>query len=243
MKKNIKMLIILVFVFIISGCTIRSDVVMDVDGKVTEKVSVLNTNDAFNSPKYSIKEVINFAIEEYLPALNFRNYSYETIVGSKESGASFSNEYDNICSYFQDTGFNQYVYNHINCSEDEYYITIKNDSNYIPYCGDCSNWPSLNNVNLKLTLPIKAEENNADEIDGNTYIWKYDENTKDKNFYIKISKTALENNRKLLEEQEKSKALKNKIITISTVIIILLALGIVSLVFYKKYKQNKIDYK
>lgn len=243
MKKNIKMLIILIFVFIISGCTIRSDIVMDVDGKVTEKVSVLNSNDTFNSPSYSKEEVINFAIEEYLPALNFRNYSYETIVGSKESGARFSNEYDNICSYFQDTGFNQYVYKHVDCSEDDYFITIKNDSDYIPYCGDCSDWPSLNNITLKLTLPVNAEENNADEVDGTTYIWKYDENSKDKDFYIKISKTDLENNRKLLEEQEKRKALKNKIITISTVIIILLALGIISLVFYKKYKRNKIDYK
>lgn len=243
MKKNIKILIILIFVFIISGCTIKSDVVMDVDGKITEKVSVLNSNDTFNSPAYSKEEVINFAIEEYLPALNFRNYSYETMVGSKESGASFSNEYNNICSYFQDTGFNQYVYKHVDCREDDYFITIKNDSDYIPYCGDCSDWPSLNNITLKLTLPVNAEENNADEVDGTTYIWKYDENTKDKDFYIKISKVSLEENKRLLEEQERSSELKNKIITISIIVIFLLALGIVSLVFYKKYKRNKIDYK
>ena len=47
----------------------------------------------------------------------------------------------------------------------------------------------------------------------------------------------------MLEEQEKSSELKNKIITISTIVIILLALGSISLVFYKKYKRNKIDYK
>ena len=79
-------------------------------------------------------------------------------------------------------------------------LDIQNCSN----CSDCSDWPALDDVILSITLPVSAEEQNADEIDGKTYIWKYDKNTNDKNFYLKVSKSALKQNETEYIKHQKS---------------------------------------
>lgn len=238
-----KLLIILCFIIFLSGCTIRSNVNVAYDGKTIETVKVLAENEKFKSDKYSKKQVIESIIEKYVTVLDFRKYSYDVIEGEELSGGISTKTYDDICSYFQDTVFNQYVYHHISCTENEYYYEIKNDTNYIPYCSDCSDWPILNNIEFKITLPVSAEEQNADEIKGNTYIWRYSEDTSyDKNFYLKISKSALkQNEQEYLEALEREKNTKIGLI-IGTIISVLIVIVAIGLILYKKYQKNKLDY-
>ena len=87
-----------------------------------------------------------------------------------------------------------------------------------------------------------ATEQNADEVDGNTYIWKYDENTKDKNFYLKISKSALEESKKNYIKNQEIKKNRSKIINIGIIVGVILLIACVIFVFYKKYKKNNFDY-
>ena len=211
---NKKILILVLAIILLTGCTAKSEVKVNYNGNVSEKVTVLSNTVAFKNDKYSIKQMIEASISNYLKALEFRGYKFETVEGKKESGAYFTNNYDNICSYFQNTGFNQYVYQHISCVEDDKYIIIKNDTEYIPYCENCSNWPSLNKIKLELTLPVNALENNADSINNKTYIWNYDENTTNKDFYLKISKQELNKNKITVMKQNKDKKVKNMIIVV-----------------------------
>lgn len=242
--KKIKILILLVVLFILSGCSAQYEINFASDGTITENLSLNVKNDDLNYyESNSVISYLNSYLDSYDNVLKFGGYDYNISSKKNNSIIKFDRKVDKLCEVIIKNPFYKYIYKDISCKEDKYYYTIENSSKLImneAYEGKEFNIKSLN---LKLTLPVNAEENNADEVDGTTYIWKYDENTKDKDFYIKISKVSLEENKRLLEEQEKSSKLKNKIITISTVIIILLALGIISLVFYKKYKRNKIDYK
>ena len=95
---------------------------------------------------------------------------------------------------------------------------------------------------MKIKLPVSATEQNADEVDGNTYIWKYDENTKDKNFYLKISKSALEESKKNYIKNQEIKKNRSKIINIGIIVGVILLIACVIFVFYKKYKKNNFDY-
>lgn len=242
MNKMKYILIILVMMVFLSGCTIRSDVVVSPNGTTTEKVQVLTDTKTFESEKYSKKEMIEFSMEPYLSVLNFREYSYNTVIGNTLSGAEVSKTYDNICSYFQDTAFNQYVYHHINCEENEYYYEIKNDTEYIPYCSNCSNWPALDDVEIKITLPVSAEEQNADEINGNTYIWKYDENTQNKDFYLKISKSALKQSEETYNENINQKKRANIVTILTFIVIFIVVILLLVFILYRKYKRNKLDY-
>ena len=239
---NKKILILVLAIILLTGCTTKSEVKVSYDGKVDEKVTVLSNTVAFKNDKYSIKQMIEASISNYLKALEFRGYKFETVEGKKESGAYFTNNYNNICSYFQNTGFNQYVYQHISCVEDDKYIIIKNDTEYIPYCENCSNWPSLNKIKLELTLPVNALENNADSINNKTYIWNYDENTTNKDFYLKISKQELNKNKITVMKQNKDKKVKNMIIVVFSIALVIGCITIISLILYKKYKNNRLEY-
>lgn len=239
---NKKILILVLAIILLTGCTTKSEVKVSYDGKVDEKVTVLSNTVAFKNDKYSIKQMIEASISNYLKALEFRGYKFETIEGKEESGAYFTNNYDNICSYFQNTGFNQYVYQHISCVEDDKYIIIKNDTEYIPYCENCSNWPSLNKIKLELTLPVNALENNADSINNKTYTWNYDENTTNKDFYLKISKQELNKNKITVMKQNKDKKVKNMIIVVFSIALVIGCITIISLILYKKYKNNRLEY-
>ncbi len=239
---NKKILILVLAIILLTGCTAKSEVKVNYNGNVSEKVTVLSNTVAFKNDKYSIKQMIEASISNYLKALEFRGYKFETVEGKKESGAYFTNNYDNICSYFQNTGFNQYVYQHISCVEDDKYIIIKNDTEYIPYCENCSNWPSLNKIKLELTLPVNALENNADSINNKTYIWNYDENTTNKDFYLKISKQELNKNKITVMKQNKDKKVKNMIIVVFSIALVIGCITIISLILYKKYKNNRLEY-
>lgn len=238
--KNI--ILIICIMFILSGCTIRSNITLNYDGTVDENVSVLASTKVFESNTYSKEQIIDGVIEDYQSILEFKNYSYDYVLGNDLSGSKLYKKYDDICQYFGNSAFNQYVYKYMECTDNDYYYEIKNATEYIPYCSDCSDWPALDDVTLSITLPIPAEEQNADEIDGNTYIWKYDKDTENKNFYLKINKSSLEAYEKeYIEEQESKKVIK-RVIVIAIIVIIILIIGIVGTILYKKRKKNSIDY-
>lgn len=243
MKKVLKLVVVIFFVFILCGCDVRSDVTVNSDGTVIESVDVLDSNSSFKSDKYSKDEMISFALENYKTVLDFRKYSYVNIEGDSKSGVRSSKQYKNICKYFQDTAFNQYVYKHIKCVETDSYYEIYNDTEYIPYCEDCSNWPRLDTVTLQLNLPIKADEHNADSVNNNTYIWNFGKNAKEnKSFRLKISKESLKQSH--IDETKRNDRIKTqgKIITIAIIMGVIVGLFSLAMVLYKKYKENQIDY-
>lgn len=241
--KNIKFLI-LVFctILVLTGCDIKSNIDINYDGKVNEEVSILEKSKIFGSDYIGRKQIISSVINKYEKVLDFKKYNYDYIISNDLSGAKIYKNYDNICSYFKGSAFNQYVYKYIECKEDDYYYEIKNSTDYIEYCGDCSDWPALDNITLKIKLPVSAAEQNADEINGTTYIWKYNKETQNKNFYLKVSKSALkESEREYFKNLERKKT-RQKILIIGTIIGIVVLISVVAVIYYRKYKKNSFDY-
>ena len=243
MNNKIKYIIQSFFLLILlTGCTIKADIVVNYDGSVVESVKVLSYNDLFGKNNENLKHVVDTKINQNKTILEYKNYSYDYEYGKELSGAKVYKNYNSICNYFGNSAFNQYVYKYMECTENDYYYEIKNATEYIPYCIECGDWPALDDVELRISLPVAAEEQNADEIDGNTYVWKYDENTKDKNFYLKISKSSLkQNEEEYIREQKNKKTLKKTIVfgIVGIVVIIVVATGTI---LYKKYKKNNFDY-
>ena len=68
-------------------------------------------------------------------------------------------------------------------------------------------------------------------------------NTKDKNFYLKISKSALEENKKNYIKNQEIKKNRSKIINIGIIVgAILIIAGAIFVFYKKKYKKNNFDY-
>lgn len=101
----------------------------------------------------------------------------------------------------------------------------------------------MDDVELSISLPIAAEENNADSVNGNTYVWKYGKSAPaDKNFYLKINKSALKENEENFNETQKRKSTLKYISIIGVILVIIIVLFIIGKVLYKKYQSNKLDY-
>ena len=120
--------------------------------------------------------------------------------------------------------FNQYFYKHIDCEEDDVFITIQNDTPFLTKNNeeDYSNPIDLSDVHLAITMPFRAYENNADEISGNTYVWKFDNNEEEKNFYLKIAKNDLIEAKEKMENQIKEKKASDLRKTILIIVSVLL---------------------
>lgn len=239
--KNTKKILILLIIIVLTGCSANASVTVDEKGRVKEEVDVLIPSELISNKKDRIESYVNTAISSFKPVLKRRGYSTSIINNpSGKSGAHVYNSFDNICKYAENTIFSQYLYNNIKCTEEDEYYELKSTTDHIKYCSDCNDWPAIENVNLKITLPVKAEESDADEISGNTYVWKYDEHTEDgKTFYLKISKEKLKKSEKNLKNQTNFKNIT--FIVIIIVVIIVSALVIFSKL-YKKYKNNNLEY-
>ena len=96
---------------------------------------------------------------------------------------------------------------------------------------------------IEITLPIIAEEQNADEVNGTTYIWYYNKETPDdKEFYLKISKNLLKETKLKYENNIQKKESIKKISMIGGVIMLVILIGFILFMLYKKYQKNKLDY-
>lgn len=234
-----KVIICIIFLIILSGCTIKDNVIVNYNGSVKEEVHVLQKNDIIGN---NLKSMVDNKISQNKLVLDYKKYNYNYEKGSELSGAVIYKNYDNICSYFENSAFNQYVYKYMDCNLNNGYYEIKNDTEYIPYCPECSDWPALEKITYKISLPIPAEEQNADEINGNTYTWNYDKDTTNKNFYLKISKSKLEDYKSNYIKNKKQKENNKKYIIIGIGIAVLFVILIGSIALYIRHKRNSIDY-
>ena len=242
--KKIKVFVLLfIVVILLSGCMVESNITMDPYGKVKEELKIFDKISNLGDNKSEAESYISSVLDKYSMAFRARGYSKDIETKSDLSYAIITNTHDNINSYFEDTIFSQYVYEQMKWEETDEYYEIKNVTDHITYCGDCSDWPALDSVRVNITLPIPALESNADEINKNTYTWIYDKNSPaDKSFYLKISKSELKENEKVYEDKvRRNKTIKN----VSVIVIVsLVCIGILMFVIYmyKKAQKNKLDY-
>lgn len=240
-----KMIFLLILMLFVSGCNVRCNINVSPNGSVTEKIKITESKSSDYSSDFDYSKYIDEEINYYKALIKYGNYNYRKINDNSSFGVEFNSSYGNICEYFQDTLFNQYIYRHISCKEEDEFIVIANDTPFLEKQDneDYSNPIDLNDIKLSISLPIKATENNADYVNDKVYTWEFDENTSsDKGIYLKINKNSLEENKILAEKKEKNKAVFTKIIYIFVAIIVLGVIVLIINGLYKKYKENNLEY-
>lgn len=242
MNKIIKTIIIGLVFMIITGCSASVDININYNGETTENIKISNSNDEIKYGNKSVEDSIDLYLKKYDTALEVGNYNVDKQVGKTKSSVNISRSYNDVCSFINKTIFSQYIYIKIDCIETDDYYEIKSVGDVIKNTDRYDSWLAPDTVNVNLTLPVSAEEQNADEINGNTYIWKYDKDTTDKNFYLKINKESLKANEKKVEKQKKQKKVFKKVLIIVVIVVIIGILCFISKKLYKKYKENQLDY-
>lgn len=229
MKKIILILFVLIF---LSACTATSNVEIDKEGKVTEEVVLSENKSNFSSDSY-IKGMINSYLELY--EYDLENYSYEDISDDNYLKIKLKRSYDDICSYFTESSFTKKALSNVSCQELNNTYEIKANINSLSCEGNCLEGPLVDNIEFSLKLPEAAVFENANESEGNLYMWHISEgNLSNINLIINKMDTQKINN----NEKEDS----NFILNVFIILFILLLVLFLVIYLLRKYKKNKLEY-
>lgn len=212
--KNIKKIIILLFVILLTGCSGTYNLKFNDDLSIKEELNVeipsteenkqktleLFKNNKINNKKYSIKSSNN------------------------KLKIKYSEEYISIEDYIVNSNLYHLLFDNISYDKTDKYIEVeaknaldlKNNSIYKVNNYDIS----LFQINLESTHKILSS--NYDQKEGNIYSWTIDENTKEKEVNFKISTDYY----------------KNRIVYLVPLIIIILVIGISFIYLYNRIRKT-----
>ena len=236
-----KIMLIVIGLFVLCGCSANATINIDENENVSENVYLYVTNDVIELNDMTKEEFLD---EEYSYNKNDKISSYESekVFEDNISGMKFLKNTNGMCKAFNESAFKAFFQKFTCVDEDDYY-EINANSNFICDESDCS---MLKNVNLKITLPSKALDSNANSVSNNTYEWNFDGDNDKLYLKIKKNKSAKTTNiingtTKTTKENTIDKKQNNKMIILliigSILIVILIVLNL-----YGKYKRKRLDY-
>lgn len=198
MKK--KLILIMILMIFLSGCTVKYNLKIDEDGKVTEMAAPMQDSEFFEEyENSSVGRVIGFLIEPYKDVLNENNYENKIVALSNYGGADIKKEFSSAEDYAKNTILVSQFSDKLDYSIDGSIITLSTKGRLSDSEQNQDIIP-IDSADITITLPFKVIENNADEVVNNKYTWhlksgeereikiKYDKNkiAKDVNFGIII---------------------------------------------------------
>ena len=232
MKKKILTLILLIFM--ISGCSVEVNIDIS-DNKIKESNDITIYQNAIYT-----KEILRTSFRDYIPI-----YASDLIVDTVPdqpfsdvlyynknttdlgNGYRFNYSYDFDIDKYGDArtikdGFRDYSYSYRNDI-----ISLSTDSEGLIYFND---YPLLEEVTVNIETDYLVEENNADSVNGNTYTWVFNKDSK-KSIDIVID-TSKSGDRVL------------GIVNVSTLVTIGVVIGIILIILVllliRNRKNNKI---
>ena len=200
MKKRKKILTLVLMLFLCVGCDADYSIRINDDLSVRENLSATKTKEFYS--QYSnrmVGEIVASILNPYIDILNNNNYYTDTVINPNNAGITTHKDYKSIEEYVQDTIFkSQYTTDDINYSLNGYVVTLSVTGGLSTAEQDQSVIP-VTTANISINLPFQVLEHNADYVNGNTYYWTFDKDTKAPKT-IKITF----NSNKLVEETPKT---------------------------------------
>lgn len=236
--KKAKLLIVVLLVSILTGCTANYNVYIDKDLKVNEELTVKIDND----DKISKEDVEAKYIKPYIELINEYKYKYNVKIKNDNVYIVLTKKSNNISSSFKSSLYN-ILYENYQLINDDNMLTFQNIgacySDSLFYTGDGSyseqtKKDNLENLKIIFQFQNKVIETNADEIVDNKYIWNISKENQIKNIKFKINTDEM--NDKIKDNKQSN--IKNTVIIFSIVIVVL---TIITMLFYINHnKKNEL---
>lgn len=232
MRKT-KIILLMLVMFLFSGCTVNYDLYINDDLTVNEKVTAIEFSNTLNDmtgqdPEAAAKSLLdNYKIDGV-------KYSTSVIKSNDSITAKASTSFKSLEEY------SEYFTSDI---VEEAYVTKKGDIVTLEYNQDVAldNYSSrtlmYDDIIVTITVPFKVVENNADKKQGNTYTWNITRDGNKKNIKIKFDTSKTNTYRKFNFGFFKVDVKYSFLLVFGIVVVILL---IVLYVYIKNKKNNKI---
>lgn len=236
-----KIVILVGIVFLLSGCNITYNLEIN-NQEFKENIKIVENNkEAWNLP-LSVLTVEEFyehykdkpipisvnspIVSESNEKLNDVQYYKKKNLTSEDS-LGLSYKYDMTQSQFNDSFFIHYAYNRFLVGTVDDHIIISTGENFKLY----EQYNNLDKVTVNIKTNHKVIDNNADEINGDTYTWNITKrNASNKSIYLEIEKDQLVDN--------EGNSFLGVVIIIFFIIVGIIVVSILSY-YYLKHKQRK----
>lgn len=223
-----KILILSLLIILLTGCNVTYNIELT-DDIVNDKIEISGSRDMF--VEYSKDENKTNYISDILFRIenNRNNLTKQKFINRDTLKYVYSGniEYNDILFL---TPFSRWCYDEASMFlEDENKVIFTTSDKFL--CYDL--YSELENVKVNITSKYDVIENNADEIQGNTYTWIINRDNKDnKKIYIKIDKNSKVKN---------VKTEKNDILIYLKYIIELTIIIVAMVVIIKFIKKRQMD--
>ena len=180
--KKIFVILFLSLSLFLSGCTAEYNIEINED-KVSENTVLTIDKSRLTEPLY------NTLINDNSVYLDEDEY-YAIEESEDESNSIFSYKYIHDINKFADSRIINWCYNDREIINNENTLTISTKGSF-----NCANRESrsyVENARINIKTDLEVLENNADEVNDNTYTWIINENNyRDKPIYIQIQKNNI----------------------------------------------------
>lgn len=182
-----KVLLLLLCIFLITGCKVEYNLIISNDLTIEEKVNMTGTDDFFDTYyKSSRNNVIKMIFDESRQNyLKENGYNYEIVEGERPFVVA-NKQYSSLDNFAKETIFFKQYFENVIVTEKEGIVSLTTDE-FIPINPDSIERYYIRTSTIKITPAYKVIESNATSFDEktNTYTWHIDDETKD--FSIKLS--------------------------------------------------------
>ena len=228
-----KFIIILLALFIMTGCSINNTIEINSDLTINEKINAYEDESYFDSYifyGYTKSIAVNSIMDYYEEELTENNYtfSYDGSNGTNLISNSYTLE-----SYINKNSIYKNLFDKITYKKEDEFITIETSVSKI---NDSQiETQEVNSAIINIILPFEVIDSNADTIVENKYTWDIASESNNKKIYIKF------NSNKIIYKESQSEVNKNNYISFTIVVAIIFI--VILIVGYKTLQLKKINSK
>ena len=246
MKKEFKLFVIIVMLFISSACTAEYTLTIDENNNFVEETTIFS-NDVDESLRITnFEKPVNISVNGDVIEGN-QKLEYENYYNIKKFSENNLNNL-NITYTFDKNNFKEamsinYCFDDISFNEIDGFVTLLTSAGF--NCID-----RYNLANMKITINAKnMVENNADFVNNNSYTWIFNStNQADKRIKFKFNLNKLKGNDKetinsdisTKENKKTNNKIDYKLMIIISLSVLIMLLIILNIIMNKGRKNNKI---
>lgn len=188
--KKLKLVITIILMIFVSGCTVNYNIVINEDLSVKETATLEESVLYFeeNYTYYNSDEIVDSLWNMYIKDYEKANYTYTQT--SNHTGVNAIANYQSLEDYKNRTTIYYQLFKNVDYSIDEDIVTIK-ATGYYPYNNQDPNRFAIDKATITLTIPFEVTETNADKKNNNVYIWNVDKYDSEKEIIIKFNKSKI----------------------------------------------------
>ena len=231
--KRIKVLIILLMVVLLSGCSVEYNLIINDDTSVNEKVVAKEiTNRMKANTGLGKKESLN-----YLYYMFDRQNLKTKMTSSSENGytiAKVTGSHNSLSAYAEN--FKSDIVPEVKYTEKDNIVTLEFDQTEV-LSSKSSRTPIYDDITVNIKVPFKVISSNSSSSYRDTYTWKIKKDQKVKKIKISFDKSDLKY-KKLITIGKSTYSIKYEYIALGIFLFVILL--VILIVYVNNKKNNKI---